>query len=261
MRLNRKELRKIQYDFNSYSNRLLQAHFNDYTSVLGKFLKFIDDTPIIADYIVGCGSCDINLREQIQEVQMSYGQYIFITGDTEEEEVRNVYAVLRYLFETNDTIYHGIAMGYSSSNNYQDKIKGFNDRFVMVLIRHIERYLTKVGIDMGLDEKITYNVTMRDGQLNVASDNATITATNNIGTDTIKLKKLIENVKVNSSTLSSEDQYTVSECLEVIESETMAEKPKRSILQTSINTLKTVKGVAEFVAAVTALVEFVSSLM
>ena len=30
---------------------------------------------------------------------------------------------------------------------------GVNERFVMVLIRHVESYLTKVGIDMGIDEK------------------------------------------------------------------------------------------------------------
>ena len=50
------------------------------------------------------------------------------------------------------------------------KIKGFNERFVMVLIRHVERYLTKVGIDMGLDDKITYNVTVHNGQAIIASD-------------------------------------------------------------------------------------------
>ena len=64
----------------------------------------------------------------------------------------------------------GVAMGYSHSKGYQDKIKGFNDRFVMVLIRHIERYLTKVGIDMGLDEKIIYNVTVENGQAIIATD-------------------------------------------------------------------------------------------
>ena len=47
-------------------------------------------------------------------------------------------------------------MGYSSSSKWQDKIKGFNERFVMVLIRHVESYLTKVGIDMGIDEKNIY---------------------------------------------------------------------------------------------------------
>ena len=41
---------------------------------------------------------------------------------------------------------------------------GVNERFVMVLIRHVESYLTKVGIDMGIDEKNIYNVTVQNGQ-------------------------------------------------------------------------------------------------
>ena len=54
MRLNKNELRKIQYDFNSFSNRLLQEDFQDYTDVLGKFLNFINSTPIILDYLTDC---------------------------------------------------------------------------------------------------------------------------------------------------------------------------------------------------------------
>ena len=57
MKLSKNELRKIQYDFNSYSNRLLQADYMDYTGVLGKFLRYLDSTPIILDYIMDCGSC------------------------------------------------------------------------------------------------------------------------------------------------------------------------------------------------------------
>ena len=36
MKLNRKELRKIQYDFNSCSNRLLQANYEDPTRLMFK---------------------------------------------------------------------------------------------------------------------------------------------------------------------------------------------------------------------------------
>lgn len=148
MKLNRKELRKIQYDFNSYSNRLLQANYKDYTGILTKFLKYLDSTPVICDYIRGCGNCKWDLEKEIKEAQKSYGRFVFSLGETDEEEVRNVYAVLRFLSETNNSIYSGVAMGYSTSSNWQDKIKGFNERFVMVLIRHIERYLTKTGIDI-----------------------------------------------------------------------------------------------------------------
>mgnify|MGYP007060800760 FL=1 len=41
---------------------------------------------------------------------------------------------------------------------------GVKERFVMVLIRQVESYLTKVGIDMGIDEKNIYNVTVQNGQ-------------------------------------------------------------------------------------------------
>lgn len=261
MRLNRNELRKIQYDFNSFSNRLLQADFQDYTDVLGKFLNFINSNPIILDYISDCGQCDWNLEEEVKEVQSSYGRMIFSTGDTEEEEVRNVYAVLQYIVDKSIVVHYGIGRGYSSSNKYQDKIKGFNERFVMVLIRHIERYLTKVGIDMGLDDKITYNVTVQNGQAIIATDNATVTATNNVGVDVDKLSKLIADVRLASSSLTPEEQENVADSLEVIEAEASADKPKKGMLRTAIATLKSIKGIKEFGEAVVALTECVNSLI
>lgn len=260
MRLNRNELRKIQYDFNSFSNRLLQANYQDYTDVLGKFIHFLKSTPIIFDYISDCGQCEWDLATEVKEVSSSYGRMIFSTGDTEEEETRNVFAVLQYIVENSLTVCQGIAMGYSSGN-YQERIKGFNERFVMVLIRHIERYLTKVGIDMGLDDKITYNVTVHNGQAIIASDNATVTATNNVGVDVNELSKLIADVRANSTGLSEEEQQNVSDSLEVIESEAITENPKKGLLRTAVTTLKTIKGVTEFGAAVVALAEFVVPLI
>ena len=53
-----------------------------------------------------CGSCSWDLQEEVREVQTSCGRAIFSTGDTEEEEVCNIYAVLKYLVETNNSIYH-----------------------------------------------------------------------------------------------------------------------------------------------------------
>jgi len=261
MRLNRNELRKILYDFNSFSNRLLQADFQDYTDVLKKFLNFINNTPIILDYILDCGQCDWDLEDEIKQVQSSYGRKIFSTGNTEEEEIRNVYAVLQYLADKSIKVHYGICMGYSSSDKIQDKIKGFNNRFVMVLLRHIERYLTKVGIDMGLDDKIVYNVTVKNGQSIIATDNANVTATNSIGADTSELAKLIANVRDLSVNLSSKDQETVSDSLEVIEAEASSNKPKKSMLRTAIAALKNIKGITEFGKAVIELSEFVSTLI
>lgn len=258
MRLNRKELRKIQYDFNSFANRLLQSDFNDYTDVLGKFLNYIDSTAIIIDFINDCGKCEWDIAEEVKEVQTSYGRVIFSTGNTEEEEIRNVYATLHYLVDTNNSIYYGVAMGYSTSKGYQDKIRGFNERFVMILIRHIERYLTKVGIDMGVDEKTIYNVTVQNGQAIIATEGSTVNASNQIGIDGGEIARLIAAVQETTDSLTPDDKESVIESLEVIEAEMSAEKPRKSFLKTALTTLQTVKGVTEFSAAVVALVQFVS---
>lgn len=261
MKLNRIELKKIIYDFNSISNRLIQADFNDYNGILSKFLNYINTTAIISDYINDCGICTQNLDEEFEEVIRSCGNCIFSLGDADDEEVRNVYAILTYIVEHDVEIHFGLAWGYSSSKKYQDKVKGFNERVVMVLIRHIERYLTKVGIDMGLDEKSTYTITVHNGQVNVANDNATITAVNNSGVDGVTLASLIQNVRAAAQELPSDDAEIVSDSLETIEAEAVSETPKKGLLRTAITGIKAVKGSVEFAAAVAALVQFLGTIL
>lgn len=261
MKLNRIELKKIIYDFNSISNRLMQADFSDYKDVLSKFLNFINSTAIISDYINDCGPCTQNLDEEFKEVATSYGRYIFTLGETDEEEIRNVYAILNYIIVHNIEIHFTIAQGYASSNKYQDKVKGFNNRVVMVLIRHIERYLTKVGIDMGLDEKSTYTITVHNGQVNVANDNATITAVNNSGIDGATLADLIQKVRATAQDLPSDEAEIVSDSLETIETEALSEHPKKGLLRTAIAGIKAIKGPVEFVAAVATLVQFLGGML
>lgn len=261
MKLNRIELKKIIYDFNSISNRLMQADFSDYKDVLSKFLNFINSTAIISDYINDCGPCTQNLDEEFKEVATSYGRCIFTLGETDEEEIRNVYAILNYIIGHNIEIHFTIAQGYASSNKYQDKVKGFNNRVVMVLIRHIERYLTKVGIDMGLDEKSTYTITVHNGQVNVANDNATITAVNNSGIDGATLADLIQKVRATAQDLPSDEAEIVSDSLETIETEALSEHPKKGLLRTAIAGIKAIKGPVEFVAAVATLVQFLGGML
>ena len=261
MRLNKTELKKILYDFNSYSNRLLQADFEDYLDVLGKFLKYIESTPIIMDYIKDCGECELDLAKEVEEVSGSYGREIFSTGDTEDEEVRNVYGTLKYIVENKINVPYGVAFGYSSSKHYQDKIKGFNERFVMVLIRYIEGYLSKVGIDMGLDDKKVYNVTFLDGLAIIATDHATVTATNQVGLSESDLERLVIAVRNAVEGLTPDEQETVTDSLEVIENEAKAEKPRKGLLKTAVKALQGIKGTVEFGAAVAAIVQFVTPLL
>lgn len=260
MKLNRAELRKVMYDFNSIANRLMKAEYMDYKGVLKKFLKFISDCPIIQVYLHDCGSPTLsNIEVEVKEVADSYGQCIFSTGDTASEENANIFAILDYLADSKMELPY-VVQGYSNSNNYNDIIKGFNERFVLIMIRNIEGYLTKMGIDMGLDETIKYNITVHNGQVNLASDNAVINATVNNGVNLMELQTLLDKVLQESKTVLTEDEITaVKESVEVIQQELSQEKPKKSILRGILNTLQSIKGSVEFAAAVTALAQFIQA--
>lgn len=248
------------YDFNSRSNRLMQSSFEDYSGNLKKYLHFLNETAIIRDYINDCGDCEFDLAKEVAEVQKSYGHLIFDIGETDEEEVRNIYAILNYISEQGIQIHYGIAMGYAHSTKYQDIVKGFNERFVYVLIGHIDRYLTKIGIDMGMDEQVTYNITVRDGMVNIATDNSNINATNTVtALDEEQIKQLIDDIRnqMDRQDFTEEDRDIVSNSLEVITDELRSAKPRTNVLKVAVNGLKILKGTAEFGAAVIALVQFI----
>lgn len=164
-----------------------------------------------------------------------------------EESLKMLYKKDKHL------IYHEYKNGVCEYNHGSER--------GMVLIRHIERYLTKVGIDMGLDDKITYNVTVQNGQSIIATDNASVTATNTVRSDASELAKLIADVRALSGNLSPEEQEIVSDSLEVIEAEASSDKPKKGMLRTAIAMLKNIKDVTEFGEAVIVLSEFVCTLI
>ncbi len=263
MKLNKLELKKIIYGFNSISNRLMQANYNDYNWVLMKFVAYLRENEIINDYIVDCGECEQNLPQEFQEIMQSYGQARFSVGPTDKEEVRDVYAILLYIIDNDIEVYSRIALSYDSSRNYQDKIKSFNERFVMILIRHIETYLVKVGIDMGLDEKTSYSITITNGQINIANDNSTINATSKVNAeDTAKLLELIEAVRGVSKSLATEqDRDILATSLEIISEEFATEKPRVGYIKNAISGLSAIKGTTEFMASVATLINFIQSVL
>ena len=220
MNLNKTELRKIMYDFNLISNRLMQADYDDYSSILRKFLNFISSTEIIFDYVNDCGICEFDLEKEFNEIENAFGDLRFTLGETSEEEVRNIFAYLTFVKENNIEI-DKIARGYTNSNKYQDMVKGFNEKVVFVLIRHIDSYLTKIGIDMGLDENNTYNISVKNGQVNIANDNSSIKAYNNISLDLNKLEKLIQNINTLSKkeNLNEDDEDQLNCYTEMISEE------------------------------------------
>ena len=262
MNLNKTELRIILFDFNSIANRLLKADMEDYGGVLNKFLRFLSDTEIIKAYLDDCGNPTIpDIESEFMEVAKSYGDSIFSTGETEAEENANIHAILSYL-SNNIRYIRGIIMGYSHSNKYSDKLKGFNERFTLILIQNIEGYLRKLGIKMGLDDSTRYNITVHNGQVNLANDNSTINAVMNNGVDQFRLNELLNNLVAKSQIeLPVEEQEIVSDSVEVIRQELQNEKPKKSLLRGVMSTLNGIKNSAEFLAALATLAQFLQPIL
>lgn len=243
------------------SNRLLRAEYNECSGLLKKFLCFIENNDLIFDYIKDCGEPTYDVAEEVNEVLNSYGRAIFELGTTDEEEITNIYHILKYCSENNKSIID-LGNSYTTSNKFNDMVKCFGERVIMVLVRHIEGYLTKIGIDMGMDENIKYSITVNDGQVNLAMDHATINATQNNGINMDELKALLDNLRREAVNISNDnDIETINESIEVIESELTQTTPRKSLVKTALAGLKTVKGTVEFGSAVIALIQFVQEFL
>lgn len=238
----------------------MRAHYDEYSSLLKKFLNHIESTKIIAEYIKDCGELpDNDIKSEIDAISESYGDLIFDIGSTVPEEVAKIYHILAYCSKNNIDIPTSIALSYSTSSKFHDATRGFNERVVMVLIRHIEAYLTKIGIEMGFDEHVSYSITLHKGQVNVATDQATITASQgNVGASPKPLEHLIKDVLQHlPKDLSPEVTETVEGSLDSIKSELMRENPRPSRIRSAIAALRSLKGMAEFSATMIPLIEYV----
>lgn len=255
MMLTKTQLRLILQDYNTLANRLIHTDFREYNSVLKRYLSFLSSTEVINDYIAACGVCDQNMEEEFRQVRSGA---TFDLGESDEDEVRNICAILSYIVDNNVPVPTSIGMSYRSKGNFQEVLKEFNERVTLILIRHIEHYLSKLGIEMGLDDNVAYNIS-GNGQVNIANDNATINAINIPGSiDIAELSSILSNIQKLSeeSELSQEDKEIVRENTEVILAEAKSTSPRKIFLKSTVNSLKMIKGTTEFAAAIVSLWQF-----
>lgn len=227
MELNRKELKKISHDFNSISSRMMRVAFEEYNIVLRKFVDFIDTNEIIKNYVDLGYESDFDVEKEWNLVVHKEG-YMFDFGPSVEQESYQIYTVLKYILDNVKAPYYSFSSIYGKSK-VQDNVREFNDRVLLVLIGNIEDYLTKVGIDMGLDENVIWNV--NGGQVNVASGNAIIHATQNNGVSASELDNIIKGIMSNLSTLKTEDADEIADVVEMAKNELMKPEPRVSRLR------------------------------
>ena len=263
MKLNKRELKKRMYDFNRISNRLMQSDFNDYSNNLTRFIQFLNDDEIIFGYIKSCGEPTLDIKSEVETVKSHYNA-IFETGYSEQEETSNIYHILSYIVKNNIPVSYSIALSYAhGSNHYQDGIESFNNRFVQILINNIEGYLTKVGIDMGYDDKQVYNINVTNGQVNIAQDQATLHASNEVnnGTDIEKLDQMINKVLESCNQDNKQELDKINENLMMIKNELMSKEPNKDHVNLAISSLKAINAGTAFAASLATLISFVQNFL
>lgn len=237
MELNKVDLKKITHDFSIISSRMMRVKYDEYNIVLKKFIAFIEGNEIISDYILSGKSEDFDAEKEYKEVSGSRGEMTFDFGPSMEEESFQIYSVLKYILENNVNISRGMRFQYGVSK-WQEVVKEFNDRVLLVLIQNIEGHLTKIGYDMGMDEKVYWNVS--GGQVNIANDNAIINATQNNGVSVDDVNKMAEVILNNLSGIAQEEIETITDSVNMIKDELLKQKPKRTIISSGIKLLTSV---------------------
>lgn len=166
-----------------------------------------------------------------------------------------------YLHEQSISIPYSVGLSYAhGSNRCQEGIDGFNQRFVMILIQNIENYLSKLAIDLGVGENNTMNIDVKNGQVNIAQDNAKIEA-HNVIHDFPDNKELDILIKAVRDTYQASDNHeeleSINESLDIIKEEILKEKPRKVCINGALNLLKSINNTTQFAAAVTAIAGFV----
>ena len=141
------------YDFNRCSERLMHTDFEDFSGNLRKFVGFIDEHQITHQIIDSAGTAPLDIESEVKAVNSGHATFEF--GSNEDEEIATIFAVLCYMVEKNISYRSGIFQSYCrGSNKYQDMVDNFNERVTYVLINDIEARLTKLGYELGLDDKV-----------------------------------------------------------------------------------------------------------
>ncbi|MGE7696650.1 hypothetical protein ACQKNC_21560 [Lysinibacillus sp. NPDC094177] len=236
MEITKKDLRKTSKAFRSYANRVINAHYDEFDSILKMFLEHIDKTPLIYDYI---NSFDIvfsdeDISTEVHEVREAYGDKFFNTGNTIEEELFYTYKILKYLSQS-DLHVTSYALAYGG-RKYQEITKNFANRVVLPFVNHIEDYLTDIAIDMGYDEEAKFMININGGQaqVNISNDNSTLEAhqTNNI--QAAELENIVTSIKaLLTDEISESNKEIIIDSVDVIQEELKKENPKKGFLKTA----------------------------
>lgn len=241
--LTENEFKKLSINFRRVASRLLRCPFDEYQESLAKFLLFIEESPIISKFIEENNTTKFNIKQTLAQREF-FGK--FKLPIQKSEEIAFIYQLLKYISE-NELDIGNLSLGYGgASKKIQDHVDGFNQQVVKPFVDYIVTYLEELKIDMGLDGKsgTQFNIGVFEGQLNHAEGNSTITATQTYnGTKITDLKDIVSQyIKALNSdeTVPTHEKEDTVEILEAVVQEIESKNPKKVILKTAIEKIKSV---------------------
>lgn len=260
--------KKTLYRFNHEANILLRSNWEESPAPYERFLTRIEAEPDIKAYLDDCVDNHtpegFDAGEGVREVAGQPGVTFTNFSTIPEEESAEVYLILKELIAQD---IHGRSYFYytfANGNKYPDMYKGFLDKVVRRLIANITEHLTMIGIEMGLDggDSVTNNIgSVHNLQMNQATGNSTINATQNNGIDESALNQLLDAILDAANTEIDDDETIedVRDNVEIVRVQMESGEPKRGILKSALGFLKGINGGAQFTAAVVQIIEFVNN--
>ncbi len=241
MEISKKELKKTSREFRTIASRVINAHYEEVNSSINMLINYIDETPILYEYIQSIIDVRDDLEDEIKNVIGSYGRKRIITGSNPKEEVSTIYQILLYIKDNPNTNTFMLGYRYTSSKKYQDMIKEFGNRLVLPFVNHIDNYLMNIATDMGYDEESKFMITITGGQVqvNIANDQSTINAKQSNKVNNTEIVEIIESIRkaLNADNVESQIKDTINSNLDFIEEELAETTPKYPKVKTFLSTI------------------------
>ena len=146
----------------------------------------------------------------------------FQIGITQEEEIRNVYAILHYILDNKIDIWRCYVYNLASSPKYQDCVNGFNELVVKHFINGIRTFLENEADKMGLIGKGNLYYIQNNGNNNaiaLGKDNVSAIVANNRNDEVEKFIGLLKELRQNCSSLSEEERSNLFKAIDCIQEE------------------------------------------
>lgn len=261
----KKEIKNYSRDFRTIANRTLNSDFDVFDGNLKRLINYIDKNSIISEFINSCKTDEetFDIEGDIKQVSEGYGRYCFDSFIDERKEVSYTYQILKYITENNIT-FRQYTYPYSTSNKYQDKVKGFNDKFILPFVNAINGNFERICVEMGLDEENKYIITINGEQVNIAKDNSIIYANQNNNSNLNELVNELKNI-LEENKINEDIKNDIIDNAEGILEEVNSEKPRKGRIKAFIEGLKQsaslVPKVVEIGANIATIISFVQPLI